>query len=375
MATVAAYLDVLLRELDMVAQKLPEGVTLSRLHWGGGTPTLLSPDMIRKLASKIDAVLPFAENAEFSVEIDPNEIDGPRLDALVAAGLTRASVGVQDFDPDIQNTIGRIQDFATTKHAVDGLRERGIESLNIDLLYGLPHQTKASITDSIQKVLSLGPDRVALYGYAHVPWMARRQSLIPSDSLPRPEERFELFKTAQKLFHWDGFQSIGIDHFSRPGDGLVQAEKAGVLRRNFQGYTDDQSDILLGLGASSISRFPEGFAQNASATSAWQKLIDSDQLATVRGHILTPEDRLRAVCIEELMCNFSVDFRRVAARTGASPQKVSDLFEGVEKRFPEVIRATDTGITLSKSAHPLARIIARTLDAHEVNAKGHSLAI
>jgi oxygen-independent coproporphyrinogen-3 oxidase len=196
-APLRAYLDTLKSEIALVADALPDGVTLERLHWGGGTPTLMPDHMLTELAQTIAERLPFARDYEFSVEIDPNEIDEARLDALARAGLNRASIGVQDFDPQIQETIGRPQDFAITKSAADGLRARGIRSLNIDILYGLPHQTDQRISESVQQVLSLSPDRVALYGYAHVPWMARRQSMIPTDALPSPEARLGLYETAR----------------------------------------------------------------------------------------------------------------------------------------------------------------------------------
>ena len=209
---VTAYVETLKDELSLLKRHLPRGVSLSRLHWGGGTPTLLQPDHMRDLSASIREVADFADGYEFSVEIDPNEIDTARLDALFEGGMNRASIGVQDFDPDIQKTIGREQSFDTTKRAVDMIRERGIQSLNADILYGLPHQTRARIVDSVQKLLSLSPDRVALYGYAHVPWMAKRQQMIPSEALPTPEERLDLFETARKLFLWDNYDEIGIDH-------------------------------------------------------------------------------------------------------------------------------------------------------------------
>src|SRR6056297_3024751 len=198
-APVAAYVETVKAELALLGQTLPPRVTLSHLHWGGGTPTLLDPATIRDLAATIFATVPMAEGGEFSVEIDPNEIDDARLDALAEAGMTRASIGVQDFNPDIQSVIGRVQGFDVTKRTVDGLRRRGIDSLNVDILYGLPLQSRTHISDSVQRVLSLTPDRIALYGYAHVPWMARRQAMIPTDLLPRPEERLALFETAARL--------------------------------------------------------------------------------------------------------------------------------------------------------------------------------
>ena len=181
---VRAYVDTLLAELAQLRARLAPGIRLSRLHWGGGTPTLLSPDLIERLTTAIFDAFPLAEDGEFSVEIDPSEIDAPRIRALAAAGMTRASIGVQDFNPDIQTAIGRPQSYALTADAVRLIREAGIASLNADILYGLPHQTTVRIADTVQKLLALSPDRVALYGYAHVPWMSKRQVMIPEDSLP-----------------------------------------------------------------------------------------------------------------------------------------------------------------------------------------------
>ncbi|MCE8469653.1 radical SAM protein, partial [Rhodovulum sulfidophilum] len=200
---VEAYLETLKTEIAMLGKRLPEGVTLSRLHWGGGTPTLLSPDMMKQLTEAIFAVAPMHEEGEFSVEIDPNEIDEARLDVLAGAGMNRASIGIQDFDPQIQSVIGRIQSYDITRDAVDLIRSKGITSLNADILYGLPHQSNERIAESVQKLMSLSPDRVALYGYAHVPWMARRQSMIPTEALPTPENRLKLYETAKELFLWE----------------------------------------------------------------------------------------------------------------------------------------------------------------------------
>ncbi|CAN0583352.1 unnamed protein product, partial [Ectocarpus sp. 12 AP-2014] len=206
---VEAYVGDLQRELALLRTVLPQGVRLSRLHWGGGTPTLLSPDLMKRLMDSIREVADFAEGYEFSVEIDPNEIDESRLDVLAASGMNRASIGVQDFDPQIQAAIGREQGYELTRDTVEMIRSRGVHSLNADILFGLPYQTNARITETVQKLLSFAPDRVALYGYAHVPWMAKRQQLLPSDALPSPQERLEMFETARRLFVWDGYDEIG----------------------------------------------------------------------------------------------------------------------------------------------------------------------
>lgn len=359
----------------MLGTKLPQDVTLSRLHWGGGTPTLLSPDMMSDLAQAIFDVAPMGPGSEFSVEIDPNEIDEPRLDALAAAGMNRASIGVQDFDDEIQKTIGRIQSYDVTRDAIDMIRARGIHSLNADILYGLPHQSQARMTESVQKLLSLNPDRVALYGYAHVPWMAKRQQMIPSDVLPTPEQRLDLFETARQLFVWDGYAEIGIDHFATPEDGLTIAQRKGQLRRNFQGYTDDPCDVLIGVGASSISKFPKGFAQNAPATSAHTTAIREGRFSTSRGHRFKGEDRMRSRIIEALMCDFRVDTGEITRDFDISASQLAALYDQANRDFEGLLQITSQGLYIPEHARPLTRMIARSFDAYDLSKAGHSSAI
>lgn len=374
-APVAAYLETLKAELTLLRQILPDGVRLSRLHWGGGTPTLLSPAMMTDLAGAIFDVAPMAPDGEFSVEIDPNEIDAARLDALAAAGMNRASIGVQDFDEAIQQTIGRLQSYDITRDAVNEIRARGVKSLNADILFGLPHQSRTRITESVQKLLSLNPDRVALYGYAHVPWMAKRQQMIPSDALPTPEERLELFETARKLFLWDGYAEIGIDHFATQTDGLTVAQKAGKLRRNFQGYTDDPADVLIGVGASSISKFPQGYAQNAPATGAHTGAIREGRFSVSKGHAFSAEDKLRSRMIEALMCDFRIDSAELQTRFGVTQAQVQQLFDRATAQFPGILHMADGILSIPVAARPLTRMIARSFDAYDMSKAGHSSAI
>lgn len=372
---VIAYVETLMAELALLRDHLPRGVTLSRLHWGGGTPTLLSADRMQSLAEAIFNVAPMAPDGEFSVEIDPNEIDDARLDALASAGMNRASIGVQDFDPLIQKTIGREQSYALTRDVADRIRARGVASLNADILYGLPHQTSPRIADSVQKLLTLSPDRVALYGYAHVPWMSRRQQMIPSDAMPTPEERLDLFETARRLFGWDGYQEIGIDHFARPDDGMAKAQRAGRLRRNFQGYTDDPSPVLIGLGASSISRFPQGYAQNASGTADHAKAIRAGRFSTHRGHRFTGEDSLRARIIEALMCDFAVSRAELLGGFDVTPARLETLFQTAAAEFGSMVQVTDEALLIPERARPLTRMIARTFDAYDSADARHSPAV
>jgi oxygen-independent coproporphyrinogen-3 oxidase len=373
-APVIAYVKTLQTELELLAHHLPKGVRLSRLHWGGGTPTLMGPGLIRDLAGSILEVAPLASGAEFSVEIDPNEVDAPRLDALAAAGMNRASIGVQDFDPEIQKTIGREQSFALTRDVVEMIRARGITSLNADILFGLPHQTGPRIAESVQKLLSFSPDRVALYGYAHVPWMSRRQQMIPAEAMPTPLDRLHLFEVAQELFLADGYRAIGIDHFAKPSDGLAVAARSGHLRRNFQGYTDDSAPILVGLGASSISRFPQGYAQNAAGTADHTQAIRAGRFSTHRGHVFTGQDLLRGRIIEALMSDFRVD-RAELASFGTSVVEVDAMLSRVAQAFPGMVVLDDKALSILDHAQPLTRVIAREFDAYDQTKAQHSAAI
>lgn len=372
---VRAYAETLRAELNLLKSRLAPGVTLSRLHWGGGTPTLMPADMMRMLADAVFEAIPMGPGAEFSVEIDPNEIDEERLDALAQSGMNRASIGVQDFHPDIQKIIGRDQSYDVTKRAVDMIRDRGVHSLNADILYGLPSQSQARIADSVQKLLSLSPDRVALYGYAHVPWMARRQQMIPSDAMPTPQERLALFETARRLFVADGYDEIGIDHFALPTDSMAVAARAGTLRRNFQGYTDDTAPVLIGLGASSISRFPQGYAQNASATSEHVRAIREGRFSTHRGHAFQGEDLLRARMIEALMCDFRISSQEMIRDWGATAGQLDRLYAQARDTFGDMVTITPDGLSIPEKGRPLTRMIARVFDAYDLSKAGHSSAV
>jgi len=372
---VRAYLKTLKSEIALLKEILPADLRLSRLHWGGGTPTLMNADMISDLAGTVLDVIPMAKGGEFSVEIDPNEIDEARIKALADAGMNRASIGVQDFDDEIQKVIGRIQSYELTKEAADMIRAHGIDSLNADILYGLPHQTDERIAESVLKLLTLNPSRVALYGYAHVPWMAKRQQLIPTDALPAPEERLGLYEVARKLFLADGYAEIGIDHFALPEDGLAVAQRNGVLRRNFQGYTDDKSEVLIGLGASSISKFPQGFAQHASGTSQYTTAVRDGKFATVRGHVFTDDDRLRARLIESIMCNFHIDTAEILRDFDITRLQLEAMYKVASDAFEGLPKITADGFTLPKEAYPLTRMIARSFDAYDLSKAGHSSAV
>lgn len=359
---VAAYLETLLIELQLVAKALGGKRPMARLHWGGGTPTILSPALIRKLTDALDAVFERTEDFEFSVEIDPTLVNQDKITALAAAGMTRASIGVQDFDPKVQAAIGREQSFETTKDCVDMLRAAGIHSLNIDLVYGLPYQTPQSFAATLAHTHALDPDRIALFGYAHVPHMAKRQRLIPEASLPDDRGRYDLFQQAARAFVQGGMVELGIDHFAKRSDSLVTAAKSGQMHRNFQGYTDDQCDSLIGLGASSISRIG-GFFHNETGTATYAKVIASGSLAVARQHVWSNEDILRGRVIEELLCNFQADLGALRQRHGALGDVMVDAMS-CAARFSDMVILEGNVLRVTEAGRPVVRVLAHCFDRY-----------
>ncbi|GHA43474.1 coproporphyrinogen III oxidase, anaerobic 1 [Amylibacter ulvae] len=363
-SAIAHYLDVLLREIKMVGATLPSGVSVGKIHWGGGTPTILSPDQIRTLSTALHQMTPRHENFEFSVEIDPTLVSAAKIDALADVGMTRASIGVQDFDPRVQAAIGRKQSVETTLACVDMLRRADIHSLNMDILYGLPHQTVQTVTKTIETVLGLSPDRIALYGYAHVPWMAKRQKLISDDALPSGQNRRELFDVMASKLESAQYAPIGIDHFAKPDDAMQIAAKAGKLRRNFQGYTTDDLDTLIGLGASAISKFPNGFSQNAPKSADYADAITQGKLATYRGIATTQRDRMIARLIEMIMCDFRADFSELSQTYACEMTILAKPILQLQRDFGRYIQFSVDGFEITHHQRALARIIARRFDVY-----------
>lgn len=372
---VEAYIETLLKEIDLVCATLPGRVSLSRLHLGGGTPTILSADLMARLLDKVFAAFEAGPAFEFSVEIDPTEASKALLDTLLSYGMNRASIGVQDFAPRVQKAIGRLQSFEQTSEVVHHLRAGNMDSLNMDLLYGLPYQTEETLSLSLQEVMSLQPDRLALYGYAHVPWMSKRQVLIDESALPDPETRFALSELARVLLTNDGFEQIGFDHFARPGDGLSKAKASGKLHRNFQGYTDDAAEVLIGLGASAISKFPQGYSQNQPATAKYVAAIEAGGLAGSRGHALTDTDRWIASAIEQLMCGFAIDTTRLKAEFAAFAPMITQTLVQLAEAFPSGVELSEQRLSVKAGFEPLVRILAGQLDVFQRPQVAHSSAI
>lgn len=363
---VAAFLDALFCEICTVGDILDGRGRVRALHFGGGSPTMLRADDIVRLGSALKTAFNFADNAEISVELDPNDMDEARFDALAEIGMTRASLGVQDFDPRVQKAINREQTFEQTKAVVDGVRARGVRSVNLDLLYGLPHQTLQSVADTIRQALTLSPDRIAIFGYAHVPWFKKHQTMIDEAWLPGPEERFEQQQETARIIREAGYQAIGIDHFAKPDDPLATAARQGRLFRNFQGYTEDACRTLIGLGPSSVSRLPQGYAQNTPASAQYERTVESGDLATVRGFALSVEDHARAWVIERLMCDFAFSGDEAVRRFGECGRRiVAEARARLQEPGSAAGLVEEAGVfTVRDDARPLVRFTAALFDQY-----------
>lgn len=376
---VKAYLDTLAKEISAIGALVPSDAEVSAIHWGGGSPTLLSPVDIDRIVAAIRAAFRLAPDCEFAIEVDPRGLDDARMDALAAGGLTRVSIGVQDFDPEVQKAINRIQSFAETKAAVDGFRARGVKSLNIDALYGLPFQTEERLFETLEQVIALKPDRIALFGYAHVPWMKRHQSMIPEQALPDVIARYHQAENAAKFLMSRGYERIGIDHFALPADSMAVAARNGTLRRNFQGYTVDPADALLGLGASAIGSLPQGYVQNHTATARYIWGIEQSGVATEKGVVLSAEDRLRRSVIEKLMCDlaFSRDSLAPLTEWNAACNAIAEEAEAIiAEDLHGFVARTDDGFVITEKGRPFLRTVAARFDAYlPANKARHSIAV
>ncbi|WP_264715934.1 oxygen-independent coproporphyrinogen III oxidase [Limobrevibacterium gyesilva] len=364
-AALDAYADLLLQEIDLVAAAIGRRIAVSHVHWGGGTPTALPPARLIEIMQRLRARFAVRPDAEIAVEIDPRTADAAALDALEAMGCTRASLGVQDFNEKVQAAVNRRQSFETTRACARGLRARGIAALNLDLIYGLPFQTEASVIATAMQAMDIDPDRIAVFGYAHVPWMKRHQTLLPAEHLPDAAQRWRQRQAIEQVITARGWHAIGLDHYARPGDGLATAAAGKTMRRNFQGYTTDAAPALLGLGASSIGALPQGYVQNAAAVPDYRALVRAGTLPTRRGIALTDEDRLRRDVIEQIMCHGRVDLDATAARHGADPAPLHRAAPALEGLAQDGLVAWDGRVvSVPEAARPFLRTVAATFDLY-----------
>lgn len=359
---VEAYADHLAHEIRLV-QAVTRARRVHRIHWGGGTPSILGSERLFAITSELSQAFDLSALREHAIEFDPRYVTSQLAESLVRMGVNRASLGVQDFSLHVQEAIGRIQPFETVANAVTRLHDVGITRLNFDLMYGLPRQDDDDATRSAELAVSLQPARFAVFGYAHVPWFKPHQRLIASDELPRAVERLAQFERIRRVLTGAGYRPVGLDHFARADDELTKAAAAGRLRRNFQGYTTDQADALLGFGASAIGLLPQGYVQNAHDAAGYGRRIGMGRFAISRGLQLSQEDRIRGRIIERLMCDFAVDLDAIEAEFGDErTQFATEL--GELERLADLVEISGRRVTITPKGRPFARLIAAEFDSY-----------
>jgi len=349
----ATYLDALTAEIGLVAARLGGRGRVGRIAFGGGSPNAITPAQFAGLLETVRKAFA-AEQADISIELDPRSLDTPWLEAIAQARIPRASLGVQTLDPAIQAAIGRVQPLALIEEAVVGLRKAGVTSLNFDLMYGLPGQDAAVLEATLRETIRLRPERIALFGYAHVPHLIPRQRQIDGSALPDAAERFRQAELGHILLTAAGYRPVGFDHYALPSDSLAQAAQGGTLRRNFQGFTDDPADVLIGLGASAISQFPGLLAQNDKNAGRYRMQVAAGLLPVERGIVRTATDQRRGRIIEELLCQGEALVTGLL--DGPTRERLQPFLDG------GFVHLLDDRLRLEAAAQPYARVIAAIFD-------------
>jgi oxygen-independent coproporphyrinogen-3 oxidase len=361
---VVRYLDCLRKEIELVARYTRQLLSVHHVHFGGGTPTLMPARQMQLVMEQILKQFRIAEDSEIAIEIDPRTLTGEMAATLGQCGFNRASLGVQSFDVAVQQAINRVQSFELTETAVRLLRVNGVARINFDLIYGLPKQSLQACLDTVEQALTLRPDRLAVFGYAHVPSFKPHQRRIDGASLPDSEMRFAQSRAIAETLVRAGYIEIGLDHFALTDDPLATAAAAGRLHRNFQGYTTDEAEVLIGLGASSIGRLPQGFVQNQVRISDYERLIKQCRLPIARGYRFAGDDRLRGAIIERLMCDYRVDLGAVCQGFSADPAKLLATAPLEPLIADGLVEREGARLSVARHARPLVRSIAAAFDAH-----------
>ena len=366
-ASAGEYVGWLEKELALTAPLLNAARPVTQLHFGGGTPTFLPPIEIDRLAAAIHRHFKFALDSENSVEIDPRRLTKEHVEAFRRLGCTRASLGVQDTNPQVQLAVHRWQPLAQTAQAISWLREAGFQSVSVDLIYGLPLQTPATFSTTLEEIIALNPDRLAVFSYAHVPWIKPAQKIFDDRAqLPSTEAKLEMMMTAVAKLTAAGYVQIGMDHFARPDDELAIAFAAGTLHRNFQGYTTRAGASLYGFGMSSISQTDGSFYQNRKELSDYIASLDAGNLPVERGYLLTTEDRRRRTIISDIMCGRGLDFASLSKRLELdfTTTYATELAQLIDLENDGLLVRHESGINITATGRLFLRIIAMRFDAH-----------
>lgn len=362
---IAGYQRTLRSEIALAAETIGRRIKVEHIHFGGGTPTIMAPEAFAELMATMRQNFVVLPSAEIAVEIDPRTLTADMVEAMRLSGVNRASLGVQSFDPVVQRAINRVQSFEQTASVVDMLRRAGIDGINFDLIYGLPHQTVVSCLDTVRRTLALAPNRFSVFGYAHVPDFKKHQRMINEAALPDGLARHDQACAIANALKEAGYVQIGLDHFARPDDSMAVAFEQRTLRRNFQGYTTDKSEILLGFGASAIGHLPQGYVQNEVQIGAYAQSIAAGRLATAKGYGLTDDDRLRADIIERIMCEFSADLGDICARHGAEAGAMLKSASRLKPLISDgVVRLEGDRLAVATDSRFLVRSVAAAFDAH-----------
>ncbi len=374
---VARYLLALKTEIEVVAEKINGEVTVSHLHFGGGTPSYLEPEHFEQLCALLKNSFNFLENAELAVEADPRTLSPEIIAAFSNSGISRVSLGVQDFNPKVQALINRIQSQDMVARCVTQLRVKNITGINFDLMYGLPGQSVETVKQTAVTAAGMRPDRIAVFGYAHVPWFKKHQRVIRTELLPDIEQRMEQADVIAQTLQENGYIRIGFDHFALPEDPLSIAQADGSLRRNFQGYTTDIAETLVGFGASSISTMPQGYCQNSPDLGQYTARLENRELAIVRGLALCDDDILRRDVINTLMCHFSVDVEQVCLSHNKAPDALDDCFPALKTLERDgLIQLDRRQITATPKGRRFIRNISACFDQYlQQDTEKHSLAV
>ncbi|MCL5267617.1 MAG: oxygen-independent coproporphyrinogen III oxidase [Bacteroidetes bacterium] len=363
---ISDYLQYLRKEMELSAPHFNKKRRVGQLHWGGGTPSYLNPDEIKSLATSIKEHFSFSPDIEAGVEIDPRGLTFEHMQALRESGFNRISMGVQDFDPKVQEAVNRIQPEEITRDAVDWSRKLGFKSVNLDMIYGLPYQTLESFEDSLRKVVAISPERIAVFNFAHVPWLKSHQKLIDKNTLPPPEVKLEILKMTIELLTSSGYVYIGMDHFAKPDNELAVAQKEKTLYRNFQGYSTHSGADLYAFGNSAISQFNHVYAQNYKSLQDYYKAIESHRFPIVLGYKMTEDDIIRQHVIMRLMCDMELNKRDVERKLGIN---FDDYFGTALQKLDEFVQddlleLTDDKIIVKDMGRLVIRNIAMVFDAY-----------
>ncbi|KLE02578.1 oxygen-independent coproporphyrinogen III oxidase [Aliarcobacter butzleri] len=361
------YIDYLKKELNILKNHLNTKRVVTQMHFGGGTPTFFSPSQLEVVITAIKEIFPnFSPDAEISCEVDPRYFTVEHMNVLKAGGCNRLSFGVQDLDEEVQKTIHRIQPFELTQNVIKIAREAGIHSINTDLIYGLPYQTRESFKKTLEQMITLNTDRFAVFNYAHVPWLMKTMRKFDETTFPKPEVKLEMLKDTIDFFTSNGYKMVGMDHFAKPEDELFKAIEKGELHRNFQGYTTKGGADLIGIGLTSIGNGVDYYAQNFKELEPWENAIDNGDLPVYKGYRLSDDDMLRQFVIMELMSNFSLNIKRVEEEFKINFKEYFDDAIKALKEFEDaqLLKITDNKIEVSQTGSMLIRNICMPFDAY-----------